>query len=97
MLFRSPPAECYTVFAELHTQPVLTAELAETRTRAALAAENPRLARDFVRDVPAPRSGPLLQWIQLLEAPNAAIALLTTNPGLRSEERRVGKEGMCRE
>ena len=48
--------------------------LAETRTRAALAADNPRLAREFVGDVPAPRSAPLLQWIQLLESPNAAVA-----------------------
>jgi soluble lytic murein transglycosylase len=63
----------------------LTPELAETRTRAALAADNPRLARDFVGEVPSPRSAPLLQWIQLLESPSAAVALLTLNPGMPVE------------
>jgi soluble lytic murein transglycosylase len=63
----------------------LTPELAGNRTRAALAADNPRLARDFVGDVPAPRSAPLLQWIQLLESPSAAVALLSMNPGMPVE------------
>jgi soluble lytic murein transglycosylase len=75
------PEECGAVFAWLHTQAVLTPELAENRTRAALAADNPRLARDFVVDVPAPGSAPLLQWIQLLESPAAGVALLAINPG----------------
>jgi soluble lytic murein transglycosylase len=75
------PDECDGVFTWLHTQAVLTPELAENRTRAALAADNPRLAREFVGDVPAPRSAPLLQWIQLLEAPAAGVALLAINPG----------------
>ena len=79
------PDECNAVFAWLHTQAVLTPELAENRTRAALAADNPRLARDFVAEVPSPRSAPLLQWIQLLESPGAAIALLTMNPGMPVE------------
>jgi soluble lytic murein transglycosylase len=81
MVAQKQPDECNSVFAWLHTQSVLTAELAESRTRAALAADNPRLARDFVGDVPAPRSAPLLQWIQLLESPSAALALLSMNPG----------------
>ena len=71
------PAECDAVFAWLRTQGLLTPALAESRTRAALAADNPRLARDFVTDVPAPASAPLLQWLQLLEAPKAALALLS--------------------
>jgi soluble lytic murein transglycosylase len=79
------PDECNEVFAWLHTQSVLTPELAENRTRAALAAENPRLARDFVADVPAPRSAPLLQWIQLLESPSAAVAMLSINPAVPVE------------
>jgi soluble lytic murein transglycosylase len=70
------PDECNAVFAWLRTQGMVTPELAETRTRAALAADNPRLARDFVVDVPPPRSAPLMQWIQLLDTPNAAIAML---------------------
>ena len=74
------PDECRPVFAWLRTQGLLTPELAEARTRAALAADNARVARDFVADVPAPRSAPLLQWIQLLEASKATIALLAINP-----------------
>ncbi len=85
MIAQKQPDECNSVFAWLHTQSVLTPELAENRTRAALSADNPRLARDFVGDVPAPRSAPLLQWIQLLESPNAAVAMLTINPGMPVE------------
>jgi soluble lytic murein transglycosylase len=79
------PDECNAVFAWLHTQSVLTPALAESRTRAALAADNPRLARDFVGEVPSPRSAPLLQWIQLLESPSAAVAVLAMNPGMPVE------------
>jgi soluble lytic murein transglycosylase len=64
---------------------LLTPELAEIRTRAALAADNPRLAREFLTDVPVPRSAPLLQWIQLLEAPKAPLALLAINPAATVE------------
>jgi len=85
MAVQKQPDECNAVFAWLHTQSVLTPELAESRTRAALAADNPRLARDFVGDVPSPRSAPLLQWIQLLESPSAAVALLSMNPGMPVE------------
>ncbi len=74
------PSECDTVFLWLRTQGLLTPELAERRTRAALAAGNSRLARDFVADVPAPRAAPLLQWIQLLDAPKATVALLEIDP-----------------
>ena len=75
------PDPCIPVFAWLRTQGLLTPDLAEARTRAALAADNPRLAREFLIDVPAPRSAALLQWIQLLDAPKAALALLSLNPG----------------
>jgi soluble lytic murein transglycosylase len=85
MLAQKQPDECNAVFAWLHTQSVLTLELAEDRTRAALAADNPRLAREFVGEVPSPRSAPLLQWIQLLESPNVAVAMLTINPGIPVE------------
>ena len=79
------PDECNVVFAWLRSQGLLTAALAETRTRAALSADSPRLARDFVADVPEPRSAALLQWIQLLDAPKAAIALLSLNPDMSVE------------
>jgi soluble lytic murein transglycosylase len=74
------PDECNAVFAWLRTQGVLTPELAENRTRAALNADNPRLAQDFIVDVPAPRAAPLLIWIQLLDAPRAGLTLLSGNP-----------------
>ena len=74
------PDECNPVFEWLRSQGDLTAALAETRTRAALAADNPRLAQEFLADVPEPYTGPLVQWIQLLEAPKAAIALLSLEP-----------------
>ena len=74
------PDECNEVFAWLRSRGLLTAALAESRTRALLGADNAHSARESVADVPAERSGPLLQWIQLLEAPKAALALLAINP-----------------
>jgi soluble lytic murein transglycosylase len=71
------PDECSGAFAWLRTQGLLTPALAENRTRTALAADNVRLAREFLPDVPAARAAPLLQWIQLLEAPKAAVAMLS--------------------
>jgi soluble lytic murein transglycosylase len=79
------PIECDGVFAWLRTQGLLTPALAEARTRAALAADNPRLAREFVADVPEPRSAALLQWLQLVEAPKASLALLSINPDMPVE------------
>jgi len=79
------PAECNFVFAWLRAQGLLTSELAEKRTRAALAADNSRLAREFAVDVAAPRAAPLLQWIELLDAPKVALAMLTVDPGLPVE------------
>jgi soluble lytic murein transglycosylase len=79
------PAECDPVFAWLHTQGLLTPALAENRTRAALAADNPRLAREFVADVPTDKAEPLLQWAQLLDSPRPALNILTTGPALPVE------------
>src|ERR1700758_1763276 len=56
------PPECEPVFAWLRQQGLLTPALAETRTRAALTANDPRLAREFVVDVAADKSAPLLEW-----------------------------------
>jgi soluble lytic murein transglycosylase len=79
------PSECKPVFAWLRAQGSLTPALAEARTRAALAADNPRLAADFVTDVPEPQAAPLLQWIQLAESPQAPLALLALNPNMPVE------------
>ena len=80
VLPQQAPDECLPVFDWLRAQGLLTPVLAETRTRAALTADNARLAREFIVDVPEPLSAPLLLWIQLLEAPKAAAALLSLNP-----------------
>jgi soluble lytic murein transglycosylase len=73
------------VFAWLRLQGLLTPALAESRTRAALAADNPRLAREFAADVPASRSAPLLQWAQLLETPKPTLDMLAGNAALPVE------------
>jgi soluble lytic murein transglycosylase len=81
---RQPP-ECGSVFAWLKTQDVITPELAEARTRAALAADNARLAREFAADVPVARVAPLLNWSDLLEAPKSALTVLATHPNLPAD------------
>lgn len=74
------PPECEPVFSWLRAQNLLTPTLAESRTRAALAADNPRLAREFAGDVPPAQAAPLLQWARLLEGPKQALAALAANP-----------------
>jgi soluble lytic murein transglycosylase len=79
------PLECEPVFSWLREQGLLTPSLAETRTRAALTADNPRLAREFVADVPAEKAAPLLQWAQLLDASKTTLNTVATNPSLPVE------------
>ena len=74
------PPECDPVFAWLRQQNVITPDLAEARTRAALAADNAKLAREFVVDVPPDRAAPLLQWAQLLDSSKAALTTLASTP-----------------
>ncbi len=80
-----PPAECAAVFAWLHAQGVVTPAMQEARARAALAADNPSLAREFVAEVPAERSAPLRQWLQLLESPRATLSALAQTPATAVE------------
>jgi soluble lytic murein transglycosylase len=74
------PQECDPVFAWLRQQGVITPDLAEARTRAALAADNAKLAREFVVDVPPDRAAPLLQWAQLLDSSKATLTALSSTP-----------------
>jgi soluble lytic murein transglycosylase len=67
------PHECDGVFAWLKAQNLITPAAAEARTRAALTADNARLARDFAAEVPAARVGPLMQWVRLLESSRSAL------------------------
>lgn len=79
------PRECDGVFAWLHQQGMATPALAEVRTRAALAGENPKLAREFAGELSPAVAAPLLQWAQLLETPKPALSNLANNPTLPVE------------
>ncbi len=79
------PPECDPVFAWLRQRGMLTPALAENRTRAALSADNARLAQEFLADVPADRSAPLLRWIQLLESPKPVLSFLAADPSAPAE------------
>jgi soluble lytic murein transglycosylase len=79
------PAECNDIFAWLHLKNLITPALAEARARAALQADNPRLAREFAADVPVARTAALLQWSDLLEAPKPALTILASHPSLTVE------------
>jgi soluble lytic murein transglycosylase len=79
------PAECNDVFAWLRQRNLITPALAEAKARAALAADNPRLAREAAADATAARSVALLQWSDLLEAPKSALTVLATHPALPVE------------
>jgi len=85
MVPQKPPAECADVFAWLRQQGFLTASLAEGRTRAALSADTPRLAREFAADVPLNHRAALLQWSDLLDSPRSALNVLATHPSLAVE------------
>ena len=82
---QKPPVECAEVFAWLRLQGLLTPALAESRTRAALVADMPRLAREFAADVPLARRAVLLQWSDLLDSPRSALNVLATHPSLAVE------------
>jgi len=79
------PTECNDVFAWLQQRNFITPALAESKARAALAADNPRLAREAAADVPVAQSAALLQWSDLLEAPKSALTVLATHPALPVE------------
>ncbi len=84
-LAQKPPAECGEAFAWLRRQNLITPALAEAKVRAALEADNPRLAREFVADVPVAQSAALLQWSDLLESPKSTLSVLATHPALSVE------------
>jgi soluble lytic murein transglycosylase len=86
---QKPPPECAGVFDWLRQQGLLSPELAETRTRAALSADLPRLAREFAADVPLNRRSALLQWSDLLDSPKSALNVLATHPSLTAEPEAV--------
>jgi soluble lytic murein transglycosylase len=86
---QKPPTECTDVFAWLRQQGALSPELAESRTRAALSADLPRLAREFAADVPLNQRSALLQWSDLLDSPKSALNVLAMHPSLAAEPEAV--------
>ena len=74
------PIECDPVVAWLRLQGLITPPLLEARARAALATDNPTLAREFVVEVPAERAAPLNLWLQLIESPKSSLTALATTP-----------------
>jgi soluble lytic murein transglycosylase len=79
------PSECAPVVAWMRVQGLITPALLEARARAALAADNPNLAHEFVAEVPAERAQPLNQWLQLLESPKLSLTALAASPGTAVE------------
>ncbi len=76
------PEECALPFAWAREQGHLNSGLAESRTRAALVANNPRLAREFLLDVPTAQAAPLLLWVNLLESPKATLVQIISHSEL---------------
>jgi soluble lytic murein transglycosylase len=87
---QQPPAECIGAFAWLRQQGLLTQALAFSRMRAALIADNPRLAREFAADVPLNLRAALLQWSDLLQSPGSALRVLAMHPSLPVEPEALG-------
>jgi soluble lytic murein transglycosylase len=85
LLPQKPLPECAAAFTWLRQQGLITAALAESRARAALAADSPHLAREFAADVPIGSRAALLQWSDLLESPRSALNVLATHPALPVE------------
>ncbi len=77
---QEPPAACGEVFAWLREQHLITPALAEARVRAALGADNPRLALEFAAELPAAEAAPLRQWAEWLESPEASLRAFVRNP-----------------
>jgi soluble lytic murein transglycosylase len=75
------PHECDGVFTWLRQQGLASPALAAVRTRAALAADKPRLAREFAVDLDPASASPLLQWARLLETPWPELSALASSPG----------------
>jgi soluble lytic murein transglycosylase len=85
LLPQKPPPECTAAFTWLRQHGFLTPALAESRARAALAADLPRQAREFAADVPIGPRAALLQWSDLLESPRSALNILAAHPAMPVE------------
>ena len=82
--------QCAPAFAWLRQQGVITPALTEGRTRAALLADDPHLARAFAVDLPPARAAELLRWADLLETPKSALNVLATHPASPIEADALG-------
>lgn len=79
------PVDCDPVFDWLRKQGLVTPAIAENRARAALAAGNWKLGREFALEVPEPWSGALLQWAQILQMPKDMLTRLFLDPAVAIE------------
>lgn len=95
---QKPPATCAPVFEWLHKQNLITPALAAARIKAALNADNPRLAREFAADVPVAEATDYLRWADLLEAPKSALNVLATHKNLPVDPEALasGFDKLCR-
>jgi len=73
--------ECDRAFAWSKENGVLTTALIEERARLALESGNTPFARQIIQQLPAERTGPLLQWAALLDSPARTIDGLMASPG----------------
>ncbi len=78
-LAQRAPVNCDGVFTWLKAQGLLTANRVESRARAALAADDWRLARDLTSGLPAARATPLIKGAEILESPHSGLDLLARN------------------
>jgi soluble lytic murein transglycosylase len=74
------PTQCNVVFNWLRQQGMLTPAVLEARTRAALASDNPRLARELAAELPPANAKELANSAELLDAPRSALTALSAHP-----------------
>lgn len=72
--------ECDRAFAWAKDNGVLTTALIEERARLALEGGNTAFARQIIQQLPAERTGALLQWAALLDSPTRVIDGLISSP-----------------
>lgn len=77
---KSLPEACDPPFDWARAQGRLTPDLIERRARLALADGNAGLARYLAKSLPESQSGPILQWITLIERPRAGFDALIADP-----------------
>lgn len=76
------PATCNAPFDWAKQQQIINADWIEARARLALKAGNTELANELIGLLPAAQAGPLKQWAQLIEKPQAALDAVLAHPAM---------------